>query len=55
MNAGLLAAQILAISDPRINQEIQHFRESLHDQIIAKDNKLINLGTNEYLNSMKPK
>ena len=36
LNAGLLAAQILAISDEKINKQISQYRDSLKESVIAK-------------------
>ena len=52
LNAGLLAAEILGLSDERIEKKISIYRENLHDQIIAKDSKLSKLGSTEYLSKM---
>lgn len=34
-NAGLLAAQILALSDPDLAQRLEHFRKAQHDSVTA--------------------
>ncbi|MDA0717408.1 MAG: 5-(carboxyamino)imidazole ribonucleotide mutase [Cyanobacteria bacterium] len=52
LNAGLLAAQILAIVDPRLAQEISDYRDGLHGQVIAKDNRLQQIGSRAYLEQM---
>ncbi len=53
LNAGLLAAQILGTSDQRINEQVCNYRQALHDQVIAKDQRLIELGASEYLSRKK--
>ncbi len=53
LNAGLLAAQILATSNPLLKQKISNYRNNLHDLIVEKDNKLTSLGTKEYLLKMQ--
>ncbi|MFN5697414.1 MAG: 5-(carboxyamino)imidazole ribonucleotide mutase [Cyanobacteriota bacterium] len=51
-NAGLLAAQILAISDPALAEALQAYRQGLHDQVVAKDRRLVDLGSSAYLAQM---
>jgi 5-(carboxyamino)imidazole ribonucleotide mutase len=51
-NAGLLAAQILAISDPALVEVLQAYRQGLHDQVVAKDRLLVELGSSAYLAQM---
>lgn len=52
LNAGLLAAQILATADPRLAQEISDYRAELHAQVTAKDTRLQQLGSRAYLEQM---
>jgi 5-(carboxyamino)imidazole ribonucleotide mutase len=52
LNAGLLAAQILATADPRLAQEISVYRDGLHGQVTAKDTRLQQLGSRAYLEQM---
>ncbi len=52
LNAGLLAAQILAISNPNLAGKIDTYRQSLHDEVVSKDQKLIKIGTAAYLAKM---
>ncbi|MCP9803085.1 5-(carboxyamino)imidazole ribonucleotide mutase [Cyanobium sp. T1G-Tous] len=52
LNAGLLAAQILATADPRLAQEISDYRDGLHGQVTAKDSRLQQLGSRAYLEQM---
>jgi 5-(carboxyamino)imidazole ribonucleotide mutase len=51
-NAGLLAAQILALSDGPLAQRLAAYRQGLHDQVIAKDERLQELGSAAYLEAM---
>ena len=51
-NAGLLAAQILATADPALAERVQAYRASLHDQVVAKDARLQQLGSSAYLDQM---
>tara|TARA_Y100001968_G_C19422622_1_gene752629 strand:+ start:1329 stop:1904 length:576 start_codon:yes stop_codon:yes gene_type:complete len=53
LNAGLLAAQILASADSEIESKIDAYRHSLNKEVISKDKKLVEIGTKEYLNQMK--
>ena len=52
LNAGLLAAQILGTANQYIYQKVSAYRESLHDQVITKDKKLVDLGAKSYLSQM---
>jgi 5-(carboxyamino)imidazole ribonucleotide mutase len=51
-NAGLLAAQILALSDGPLAQRLAAYRQGLHDQVTAKDQRLRELGSAAYLEAM---
>lgn len=51
-NAGLLAVQILASHDPDLLAQVQAYRESLRDQVLAKQAQLETLGVNDYLAQM---
>jgi 5-(carboxyamino)imidazole ribonucleotide mutase len=51
-NAGLLAAQILATADPALAQRVAAYRQELHDQVVAKDRRLVDLGSSAYLAQM---
>jgi 5-(carboxyamino)imidazole ribonucleotide mutase len=51
-NAGLLAAQILATADPALAQRVAAYRRELHDQVVAKDGRLQELGSAAYLAQM---
>ena len=39
-NAGILAAQILGVSDSEIAEKLEKFKVDMVEQVIAKDNKL---------------
>ncbi|UPM49618.1 5-(carboxyamino)imidazole ribonucleotide mutase [Synechococcus sp. A10-1-5-1] len=51
-NAGLLAAQILATADGALSARLAEYRQSLHDQVAAKDARLLELGSAAYLTQM---
>ena len=51
-NAGLLAAQILATADSALSARLAEYRQSLHDQVAAKDARLLELGSAAYLAQM---
>jgi 5-(carboxyamino)imidazole ribonucleotide mutase len=51
-NAGLLAAQILATADAALAERVTAYRQELHDQVVAKDARLLELGSKAYLNQM---
>jgi 5-(carboxyamino)imidazole ribonucleotide mutase len=52
VNAGLLAVQILAVADPALAAAIAAYRTELHDQVTAKDRRLVELGSRAYLEQM---
>ena len=52
LNAGLLAAQILAISDSSLSERLEQYRQQLHDMVVAKDARLKDLGVDAYLDVM---
>ena len=51
-NAGLLAVQILAIADGSLAEAVAAYRQRLHDQVTAKDQRLVALGSRAYLDAM---
>jgi 5-(carboxyamino)imidazole ribonucleotide mutase len=48
-NAGLLAVQILATSNPQLQSQIQQYRQDLSQTVIDKHERLDKLGYQEYL------
>ena len=48
-NAGLLAAQIVALSDHKINHKLQAFRKKIHNEVSAKNETLKSKGINHFL------
>ena len=48
-NAGLLAIQILASHQPELLEQVQKYRHTLAESVIDKQNKLDQLGYQEYL------
>lgn len=51
-NAGLLAVQILAIHQPDLLAQVQHYRQSLQDLVLEKQERLQSLGPEAYLQQM---
>lgn len=47
-NAAILAAKILATSDPDLLQKLKDYKEELKDQVVAKDKKLQEAGWRNY-------
>ena len=47
-NAGILAAKILATSDPELLQKLKDYKEELKDHVVAKDAKLQETGYKNY-------
>lgn len=48
-NAGILAAKILATSDAELLQKLKDYKEELKDQVVAKAEKLDQIGYKEYM------
>ena len=48
-NAGLLAAQIIALSDPNINKRLRAFRQNIHDEVCLKNENLKTNGIHDFL------
>ena len=48
-NAGLLAAQIVALSDHKINKKLKEFRQNMHNDVTQKNETLKNQGINHLL------
>ena len=53
MNAGLLAAKILATSDAELLAKLKAYSESLKNDVVKKAEKLEQVGYKEYLAQMK--
>ncbi|MBZ8180832.1 5-(carboxyamino)imidazole ribonucleotide mutase [Oscillatoria salina] len=51
-NAGLLAVQILASSNPELLEKVQQYRQSLSQSVLDKQTKLEELGYQKYLSQM---
>ena len=51
-NAGILAATILGTGNEEIKNKIIKYKESLAEAVLKKDEKLQDLGYEEYLNNM---
>lgn len=51
-NAGILAATILAASDEEMRLKIENYKKTLAEQVTAKDDKLQDLGYENYLKQM---
>ncbi|MEC4984166.1 MAG: 5-(carboxyamino)imidazole ribonucleotide mutase [Oscillatoria sp. PMC 1068.18] len=51
-NAGLLAVQILASSQPELLEKVQQYRQNLAQSVLDKQNKLDDLGYQKYLSQM---
>lgn len=48
-NAGILAAKILAVSDPELLKKVKAYSNDLKEQVKAKDKKLNEIGYKEYM------
>lgn len=47
-NAGILAAKILAVSDPELLDKLKAYKDELKDAVVAKKEKLERVGYKEY-------
>lgn len=47
-NAGILAAKILAVSDPGLLQKVKDYAENMKEEVEAKDERLQKVGYREY-------
>lgn len=54
-NAGILAAQILAVGDAKLAKKLADFKKTLHEGVAKKGNKLKELGYEKYLKEMGQK
>ena len=52
LNAGLLAAQILAVEGGALADQLEIYRQTLHDTVVTKDSRLMQLGSQDYLEQM---
>jgi len=52
-NAGILAASILAVSDKKIAEKLNGFRETMTKSVLWKADELIKAGYETYLENMK--
>ncbi|MFT4006585.1 MAG: 5-(carboxyamino)imidazole ribonucleotide mutase [Lacrimispora sp.] len=52
-NAGILAAKILAASDPELLIKLKDYSENLKNEVVKKAEKLEKIGYQEYLSQMK--
>ncbi|MBR1742850.1 MAG: AIR carboxylase family protein, partial [Lachnospiraceae bacterium] len=51
-NAAILAAKMLAIHDLELRKKLEKYKMNLKDQVVAKDQKLTEIGYEEYLKQM---
>ena len=51
-NAAILAAKMLSISDKSLREKLANYKDSLKDQVVAKNDKLADLGYEAYLKQM---
>ncbi len=52
LNAGILAAKMLATSDPELLQKVKDYAAGLKEGVVAKKEKLENVGYKEYMDQM---
>ena len=54
-NAGILAAKILALNDSELSQKLTDYQQKLHDSVIQKNQKLQDIGYQQYINDLNSK
>lgn len=54
-NAGLLAVEILATSNVKLQKKLKEYKTNLSNEVIKKSNKLKSLGVKQYLEAMSKK
>ena len=52
-NAGILAAKMIAISDEAVYEKIVAYKDELKDGVVAKKEKIENIGYKAYMEQMK--
>ncbi|NLB89005.1 MAG: 5-(carboxyamino)imidazole ribonucleotide mutase [Syntrophomonadaceae bacterium] len=52
-NAGILAAQIIAVKDEEVRSKLKKYRQDMANGVLKKDQKLNEIGVNAYLENMK--
>jgi len=52
LNAGILAAKILATSDPELLERVKAYAESLKESVLTKKEKIDNVGYETYMKEM---
>ena len=53
LNAGLLAAQIIGLTNKSIRNKVSEYRASINSEVIKKDNLLKDIGVKSYLSNME--
>lgn len=48
-NAGILAAEIIGVFDPKISKNVSQYKEKIRKEVLAKNTKLQKLGWEKYL------
>lgn len=48
-NAGILAAQIIGASDPKISKRVVEYKEKIKKEVLVKNSKIKNIGWETYL------
>lgn len=52
-NAGILAAQILSLSNPALQKKLEDYKQSLSKSVLEKTEKLKKIGIEKYLSNTK--
>lgn len=53
LNAGLFAAKIIGASDATVRKKVESYKKDLENTVLAKADKVENIGFEEYLKGMK--
>jgi len=52
-NAGILAAEIIGLTDPKVAQKVDQYKKKLKNEVLAKNTKLHKIGWTKYLRRFK--
>ncbi len=54
-NAGLLAAQIIGASDPKVSKRFSEYKETMKKEVLQKNKKILSTGWEKYLEEKQSK
>lgn len=54
-NAGLLAAQIIGTSDPKVSKRFEQYKQTMKKEVLQKNTKILSTGWRKYLQEKQSK